>query len=82
MNAAAPQVMPAIPGDGNAIDPTRCPLCGAPNECQLAAGVSSNAQCWCAAKRFPRELLDRVPEHAQRRACICERCWSEAVRRW
>ncbi len=61
------------------IDPTRCPLCGAPNDCQLAAGATSNAQCWCATKRFPRELLARVPEQARQRACICLRCLTEAV---
>ncbi|MGO8676046.1 MAG: cysteine-rich CWC family protein [Limisphaerales bacterium] len=66
-------------GVNSPVDPARCPLCGGPNGCQLAAGAASNAQCWCATKRFPSELLARVPEYARRRACICQRCWSEAV---
>jgi hypothetical protein len=61
------------------VDPSRCPLCGQPNHCRLAAGAHSNEECWCFRVRFPSSLLARVPELARRRACICQQCWSEAV---
>ncbi len=54
-------------------DPTRCPLCGESNRCARAADPEAK-KCWCMNETFPRNLLERVPEHAVRRACICERC--------
>jgi hypothetical protein len=54
-------------------DPTRCPLCGELNRCARAADPDAK-KCWCVPKTFPQNLLERVPEHAVRRACICERC--------
>ena len=66
-------------GDSVLIDPARCPLCGQLNQCLLAGGAHSNEECWCFRVRFPPSLLARVPEHARRRACICQRCVSEAV---
>ncbi|HOC55550.1 MAG TPA: cysteine-rich CWC family protein [Verrucomicrobiota bacterium] len=62
-----------------AVDPSVCPLCNQPNHCLLAAGALSNDECWCSRVAFPPALLARVPEHARRRACICERCWSGAT---
>jgi hypothetical protein len=58
-------------------DPSRCPLCGEPNACGLAAG--SAAPCWCVSQRFDRELLARVPAGAAGRACICRRCSDAAA---
>jgi len=57
------------------VDPTRCPLCGQPNACALAATPgASAAECWCAALRFEDALLARVPAASAGRACICLRC--------
>ena len=53
------------------VDPVRCPLCGDDNACGMAAGASA---CWCFTATIPPEVLARVPEPAQRRACICEAC--------
>jgi hypothetical protein len=64
---------------GAVIDPALCPICGQPNHCRLVAGAHSNEECWCFRVRFPPSLLARVPEHARRRACICQRCFSEAL---
>ena len=60
--------------------PDRCPLCGQPNECQLAKQDDCKGPCWCMDETFPPELLARVPEESRRRACICRRCVSEAKR--
>ena len=49
----------------------RCPVCGAPNECGLAAGRDS---CWCVSKAFPVESMARVPEKARNVACLCRVC--------
>ena len=59
------------------VDPVRCPLCGAANQCaqeiERATGVKQ-PPCWCTEVRFEAELLARVPEHARRQACICRAC--------
>ncbi|WP_395140466.1 cysteine-rich CWC family protein [Schlegelella aquatica] len=67
----------ATPGAPTPIDPTRCPLCGGPNGCAMAGSCDTAGACgpcWCSEVRFSAELLDRVPAHAQRRACICRDC--------
>ncbi|MFM8590260.1 MAG: cysteine-rich CWC family protein [Limnohabitans sp.] len=58
------------------IDPSRCPLCGGPNACAMAQPESGRASgpCWCVSETFSAELLARVPEQAQLRACICSAC--------
>jgi hypothetical protein len=55
------------------IDTTKCPLCGGPNQCALAADPTAT-ECWCDDKKFPRELLEKIPAKAVRRACICPKC--------
>jgi hypothetical protein len=54
------------------VDPLRCPLCGNPNECQLAAGRKT---CWCFFEmRVHADVLARIPFEAQGLACVCRRC--------
>ncbi|NQY02133.1 MAG: cysteine-rich CWC family protein [Halieaceae bacterium] len=55
-----------------------CPLCGADNHCAIAAGKNA-IQCWCMRTEFPQTLLDRVPDEAKNRVCICERCVQQAL---
>ena len=60
-------------------DPSRCALCGEPNDCALAGAASgdrgtSGEACWCVREVFPRTLIDRVAEHERGRRCICRRC--------
>ena len=50
------------------------PLCGRPNQCQVATTDSYKGPCWCAAENFPPELLERVPEESRRCACVCRQC--------
>ena len=49
----------------------RCPLCGEPNECGVAAGKST---CWCWSAEVPAEALARVPEELRGKICVCEKC--------
>lgn len=51
-----------------------CPLCGAPNDCQLSTTSGYKGECWCMKEDFPEKLMERVPEEARRVACICRRC--------
>jgi hypothetical protein len=57
-------------------DLARCPLCGEPNQCAVAADPEAT-ECWCESEIFPQDLLQRVPENAVRRVCICQRCITE-----
>ena len=55
-------------------NPSKCPLCGAANECQLCSPATHKGPCWCARVEMPEALLARVPENFRNRACICHRC--------
>jgi hypothetical protein len=52
-------------------DPTRCPLCGASNQCGMAAG---STECWCFGATVSKEALERLPSAARGVACLCARC--------
>lgn len=54
-------------------DPGRCPLCGAPNQCAMAAGANG-PPCWCTTVRFDAALLARIPAAARGKACLCPAC--------
>jgi hypothetical protein len=56
-----------------AVDPSRCPLCGEDNTCGMAAGAGT---CWCFATSVPGEVLERVPPALRGIACVCEACAS------
>jgi hypothetical protein len=53
------------------IDPRRCPLCGGPNDCGIAAGAST---CWCFTTSIPEDVRARVPDAARDLACVCRAC--------
>lgn len=58
-----------------AVDPALCPLCGEPNSCALAnPSGASQAECWCASRRFDAPLLAWLGPTSVGRACICSRC--------
>jgi Cysteine-rich CWC len=57
-------------------DPTRCPLCDGPNDCQSAAGRST---CWCFETPVPPAVLARVPKPLRGVACVCKSCASGQV---
>jgi hypothetical protein len=54
-------------------DPSRCPLCGTPNGCAMAAGSDAEA-CWCMSVELAGGVLERVPEAARDKACVCAAC--------
>ena len=59
------------------MDPaSRCPLCGAANECGVAAG---KGVCWCFSVQMPEAALAAVPEAERMQACICEACAAAAA---
>jgi len=49
----------------------RCPICGGPNDCGVAAGKS---ECWCANVKISVEALEKVPEEAKGKVCVCRKC--------
>jgi len=59
------------------LDPCRCPLCGQPNACAMAApsvGAAAPGPCWCTRVHFSADLLKQVSEAARNQACICAAC--------
>jgi prepilin-type processing-associated H-X9-DG protein/prepilin-type N-terminal cleavage/methylation domain-containing protein len=56
------------------LDPSCCPLCGKPNDCQLCSPATHKGPCWCASVEIPESLLARVPEAQRNRACVCRNC--------
>lgn len=66
-----PPQSPATP------DPGRCPLCGQANLCAMEverATGQPQPPCWCTQVDFNRAALDRIPQEARRKACICRAC--------
>lgn len=61
------------------MDTSRCPLCGESNACAMADPATAGGPCWCTAATISDDVLDRVPEEARRKACICPRCAQTAA---
>ncbi|MBE2250475.1 MAG: cysteine-rich CWC family protein [Myxococcus sp.] len=57
-------------------DPARCPLCGEPNACGMAAGSQA---CWCFGATLDPQALAKIPEAAKGKACVCQRCGVKAA---
>lgn len=57
------------------VDPTRCPACGQPNACGIAAGKTRCEDCWCAQVRIDPAVLAALPPDAGA-ACLCRACAS------
>jgi hypothetical protein len=51
----------------------RCPVCGNPNHCRIAAGRAYKGDCWCNESSVPSHILRFVAEKLET-ACLCERC--------
>ena len=62
------------------IDPQKCPLCGKPNACLMAACAQNPAACWCNSPEvaFLSDLLQRLPVQVKDKACICLACAQKA----
>lgn len=64
------------PKPPDAVDPSRCPLCGDENDCGMVKG---KATCWCYSVTILPEVLDRVPVEARGIACVCRACASQLL---
>ncbi|WP_081497269.1 cysteine-rich CWC family protein [Acidovorax sp. CF316] len=53
--------------------PSRCPLCGQPNQCAVAAGLPAQ-ECWCMSTPVSPVALARLPAEQRGLACICPEC--------
>ena len=65
------------PAPAGAVDRTRCPLCGASNQCVMAGSPGAGdpaLPCWCTQVTIERTQLARIPEAARNRACLCPAC--------
>ncbi len=60
------------------LKPDRCPLCGEPNDCGMAAGKS---ECWCFQGKISPETLAALPEAARGKVCVCQKCVLDANKR-
>lgn len=60
-------------------DPLNCPLCGRPNQCGQADPASRDLPCWCFSAQIDRQALERIPEAARGRSCLCLECARSAA---
>ena len=55
--------------NGNAmsepVDPSRCPLCGQPNQC-AECDPAADQPCWCFTATIPQDTLDGIPAAPQK----------------
>jgi len=58
-------------------DNSRCPLCGRPNDCAIAAG--SDQPCWCTRIRIDAAVLEQIPPALRGIACVCPACAAKAT---
>lgn len=64
-----------LPVEGEAIDRSRCPLCGEPNACVMASpDADPEEKCWCVDRTFPALLTDRATALDGGAACVCAAC--------
>jgi hypothetical protein len=68
---AASMKRPSAPEPAPA-DASRCPLCGRPNGCAMAAG--GQEPCWCASATISPETLAQIPAALRDVACLCAEC--------
>ena len=66
----------------NNIDPTRCPICHEPNVCAVEKAKlpgTKPERCWCLDAVFTTDVMNKVPEVARGKACICAKCANEVA---
>ncbi len=62
-------------------EPNACPLCGQPNQCAMEVERTTGipqGPCWCNQATFSQTLLDKVPDEARGKACVCAACTKKA----
>jgi hypothetical protein len=69
---SAARAASVVSGVAAARDASRCPLCGGPNHCAVAAGAIDEP-CWCTQVVVSDAAIAEVaPEDRSR--CLCPRC--------
>jgi hypothetical protein len=58
---------------------TRCPLCGAFNQCVPAQAATFDVDCWCRSVTINTEVLAAIPSEQLNKACLCPRCAGAVV---
>ncbi|MCF6781462.1 cysteine-rich CWC family protein [Stutzerimonas stutzeri] len=58
----------------DALDPTRCPLCGQSNQCEQSDPTTADQPCWCFGVEIDTQSLERIPSSERGKACLCARC--------
>jgi len=54
----------------NSTNEASCPFCKSLNLCK----AKNDKPCWCVNVEIPNQLIDLVPDHLQRKSCICQAC--------
>ena len=55
-------------------DHTRCPACGASNDCTLTDPTTADQPCWCFTVNIDPAVLQALPAELRNQACLCPRC--------
>jgi hypothetical protein len=55
------------------VDTKTCPICGGNSEGAMVKDATA-AECWCYTAEINDEAMQRVPEDARGKVCICARC--------
>jgi hypothetical protein len=55
------------------MDAEHCPLCGKPNQCSIADGLSDEP-CWCFEAQIDPAALQRLTPEQRDQACLCPAC--------
>ena len=56
------------------VEPSQCPLCHQPNECQICTAAAYKGPCWCAQVEIPDALLAQIPPDQHNQVCLCQNC--------
>jgi hypothetical protein len=57
------------------MDTDTCPVCGEPNQCGIAQGMS---HCWCFEAPLPEHALAASADQDALTRCLCQRCLEAA----
>lgn len=55
-------------------DTSRCPACGASNQCTLADPRTADRACWCYSVSIDSAVLEALPAELRNAACLCPAC--------
>ncbi|HVY70783.1 MAG TPA: cysteine-rich CWC family protein [Verrucomicrobiae bacterium] len=74
------QQQPVEPAPEPVACQSNCPVCGAANQCRLAAGCLYKGPCWCESRNIPVPVLRQLASEQPEAACLCPRCLTAVSR--